>query len=172
MPVRYVLQLGGLLLTGMLATAGCGGDSGDAPKSAPSTDTRGTTTVSPSQSTPVAETAETKLQGARRALQVFLRRSTVGNTSACGYVASKSEFERKVLNGDCPKGVKDMPHFIRPAERRALVTVKVAGGTLDADGEVSIPFTDLSWSDGNMTVQTVQTVFVMRETDGVWRIVR
>jgi hypothetical protein len=128
--------------------------------------------VSPSQDATTGPDADAKLQQARRALQTFMRRSTVGDTSACGYVAPKSDFEQQVFKGDCREGVKDMPHFIKPDERRALVTVKVSGGTIDAVGEVSIPFANLSWSDGNMTVHTVQPVFVLRETDGVWKIIR
>jgi hypothetical protein len=169
---RHALHVSGLLLTGMLTTAGCGGETGDVPKSAPGANSRGTTAVSPSQGTPTEDIAETKLQEARRALQAFMRRSTVGDTSVCGYVAPKGDFERRALKGDCLKSVKDMPHFIKPDERRALVTVKVSGGTVAANGEVSIRFADLSWSDGNMTVYTVQPVFVMREIEGTWKIVR
>lgn len=169
---RSALRLGGLLFAGMLTTAGCQGNSGDAPKSARSTESRGTTVVSPSQGATTGPAAETRLQEARRALQTFMRRSTVGDTSACGHVAPKSDFEQQVFKGDCREGVKDMPHFIKPDERRALVTVKVSGGTIDADGEVSIPFANLSWSDGNMTVHTVQPVFVLREIDGIWKIIR
>ncbi|GAA2092665.1 hypothetical protein [Actinomadura alba] len=169
---RSALRLGILVLIGMATTAGCGGDSGSASKSTPSADGRGSTAASPSQGESGDGTTEARLEQARQALQAFMRRSTVGDISACGHVAPDSEFERQVFKGDCRQGVKDMPHFIKPDERRALVTVKVSGGTIDAAGEVSIPFTDLSWSDGNMTVHTVQPVFVMRETGGVWKIVR
>ncbi|MBC6460848.1 hypothetical protein [Actinomadura sp. HBU206391] len=169
---RSALRLGGLLLGGMLTAAGCQGSSGDAPESAPSTVSPGTSVVSPAPGATTGAAAEAKLQQARRALQTFMRRSTVGDTSACGHVAPKSDFERQVFKGDCREGVKDMPHFIKPDERRALVTVRVSGGTIDPAGEVSIPFTNLSWSDGNMTVHTVQPVFVLREMDGIWKIIR
>ena len=172
MSARRVPWLAGLLLTGVLTTAACGRDSRDAADSTPAPDTRGTTAVSPSQGLPADGSEDTGLREARQALRAFMRRSTVGDVSACGHVAPGGDFERQVLEGDCRQGVTKMPHNIKPDERRALVTVEVSGGSIGAGGEVSIPFSGLSWSDGDMTVHTVQPVFVLRRTDGQWKIIR
>ncbi|MFG1999351.1 hypothetical protein ACGFNU_09425 [Spirillospora sp. NPDC048911] len=168
---RSAVQLGGLLLAGLFASAACGGTDGagdgkvfTAPSSRPPA-----TSAADAKPTPGAERS---LAGARAALQTFLRGQAAGDMSVCRYIGAGSEFLKgPALRGDCRKGVKFSPHFLRPFEREALATVTVSGGKLSGD-QATIPFAGLKWEQGNLTVSSIQSKFVLRWQNDLWQIVR
>ncbi len=166
----------GLLLLGMLATAACGGGPEDGKVfTAPSYE-RPAQATTPATADPVRADpgAAPGLPGARAALKAFLHGQAAGDSSVCRYVAKDSDFVNSpALKGDCRKGVKNTPHYLRPKERQALAQVMVTGGKLSKPGEAVLPFSGLRWTDGHMTKSTLQPEFVLRRNgEGVWQIVR
>jgi hypothetical protein len=112
------------------------------------------------------------IEGARAALQAFLRGQAAGDQSVCRYVAKDGGFVRgPALRGDCPSGVRDTPHLVRPQERQALRTLTVKGGRL-AGEEAVIPFSALHWTSGAMTERTLQGEFTLRRNEETWQIVK
>ncbi|WP_067461550.1 hypothetical protein [Actinomadura macra] len=115
--------------------------------------------------------ARNGIGGARAALQAFLRGQAAGDTAVCRYVAAGEDFvQGPALKGNCPRGVQNTPHVLRPQERQALRTVVVTGGRLRGEDAV-IPFAALHWTAGSMTVSTLQERFVLRRAEETWQIV-
>ncbi|WP_141577582.1 hypothetical protein [Actinomadura sp. WMMA1423] len=163
-------------LAAALLTAGCGGENaGGAGRGGG--DGAGEAAGSPSPSP--SETAQNSdpgapegIEGARAALQAFLRGQADGNPAVCRYVAQGGAFVRgPALRGDCPAGVRNTPHWLRPRERQALRTVSVRGGRL-AGGKAVIPFSALHWTSGTMSESTLQSEFTLRRHEGLWQIVK
>jgi hypothetical protein len=185
MAFRSALYLGGLIIAGVALTAGCGDSKGNdkvapsappsAPPSSPSATPSATTTPSATATTNSAAAGSQRgIQGARSALQAFLRAQAEGDQTGCRYVVPGSAFEKGgALLGDCVAGMRRSVHFLRPREREALQTVVVSGGRL-AKGEAIMPFSGLSWTRGNLTVASIQDPYVLRwnEKKDVWQIVR
>ncbi|MGI5416146.1 hypothetical protein [Actinomadura luteofluorescens] len=173
MALRFTPRAGGALAVTALAMAflasGCGGDDkdgGDEVFQQPS-----------SSPTPTAQQdtdpgAQEGIEGARAALQAFLRGQAAGDQSVCRYVAKDGDFLRgPALGGDCPTGVRNTPHFVRPQERQALRTLTVKGGRLSGE-EAVIPFSALHYTSGAMTERTLQSEFTLRHDGEVWQIVK
>ncbi|WP_165495446.1 hypothetical protein [Actinomadura roseirufa] len=166
-------ERGGALLTGALLTvpflmAGCGGD--DHPKA----ETVFTVPSSPTPSAAVETAPGTQpgIEGARAALRAFLRGQAAGDPAVCRYVAEGGAFVKgPALRGDCPQGVRNTPHLVRPMERQALRTVEVGGGRIVGE-EALIPFSSLRWTSGSMTVSTLQAEYTLQRENGNWQIVR
>ncbi|GAA2403934.1 hypothetical protein GCM10010191_09480 [Actinomadura vinacea] len=162
----------GLLLIGMLAATSCGGSKDGEVYTQPSLRRPAPTTTPPgtAQSDPGAAPG---LPGARAALKGFLQGQAAGDSSVCRYVVKDSDFVNSpALKGDCRKGVKNTPHFLRPKERQALGQVMVTGGKI-TDGEAVLPFSGLRWTDGHLTESSLQSKFVLRrDAEGMWQIIR
>lgn len=168
-----------VLVTGMLVVSACGGSGDDAAATpAPSEETAVNSAPPPEAEggDPLEQDPGSApgLPGARAALKAFLQGQAAGDPSVCRYVAADSEFVKgPALRGDCEKGVKDTPKFLRPRERQALSQVQVNGGELSEPDEAVLPFSGLRWSAGHMTERTLQPEFVLRRNDeSVWQIVR
>lgn len=173
MALRFTSRAVGALAVTALATtfltSGCGGDDKDG----------GSKTFRPPSSSPSATVQEDTdpgtregIEGARAALQAFLRGQAAGDQGVCRYVAKDGDFLRgPALRGDCPAGVRNTPHLLRPQERQALRTVSVKGGRL-ADEEAVIPFSALHAQSGSMTERTLQDEFTLRHNGEIWQIVK
>ncbi|NDU77432.1 hypothetical protein GWI34_33155 [Actinomadura sp. DSM 109109] len=173
MALRFTSRAGGAFAVTALAMAflatGCGGDDKDG-------DDKVYRPPSPSPSATAQQDtdpgAKKGIEGARAALQAFLRGQAAGDPAVCRYVARDGDFVRGPgLRGDCPTGVRDTPHLVRPQERQALRTVTVKGGSLSGE-EAVIPFSALHWESGAMTVRTLQDEFVLRRDGELWKIVK
>ncbi|TDD73320.1 hypothetical protein [Actinomadura rubrisoli] len=168
---RTLVRSGCVLIAVAALAAACGGDDGG------DSDAKKVYTV-PSSATPKPAAdapdpgARDGIEGARAALQAFLRGQARGDAAVCRYVADGSAFLKgPALKGNCPLGVKNTVHVVRPLERQALRTVVVTGGRLSGEDAV-IPFSALHWTSGTMTVSTLQPRFTLRRAEGTWQIVR
>lgn len=165
-----------LLAIGMLALSACGG-SGDskAPPGPSSKQFALKTTPPPETSDPLEEDPGSvpDLPGARAALKAFLQGQATGDSSVCRYVAADGDFVKgPALKGNCRKGVKNTPHFLRPRERQALRRIAVGGGKITKPDEAVLPFSGLHWTEGHLTERTLQPEFVLqRNGEGLWQIV-
>jgi hypothetical protein len=156
-----------LLLT-TVAACGDGGD-GDGDGHASHKSVRPSAPPSP-PTPPPADPTQAGLPGARAALQIVLRAQAQGDSSACRYIAPGSPFVRgKALRGDCVKGMREFPHFLRPREREALWSVTVEGGRCTHDSDAVIPFSALRYPSGRLTV--FQPTFTLRRFSGTWKLV-
>ncbi|MEU8117484.1 hypothetical protein AB0C21_02090 [Spirillospora sp. NPDC049024] len=175
---RFTARTGGALTAAALAaaflTAGCGGGNGDGEVGGGGDGGAVSRPPSPSPSETAQESDPSTregIEGARAALQAFLRGQAAGDDAVCRYVAQGGDFLRgPALRGDCPAGVRGTPHWLRPREREALRTVIVKGGRLSGGGAV-IPFSALRWTSGSMTERTLQGEFTLRHNGEVWQIV-
>ncbi|WP_242885018.1 hypothetical protein [Actinomadura litoris] len=151
-----------------LLAAACGGDGSDkAEVYTPPPSPKATPTVA----TPDPAARE-GIEGARAALQTFLRGQAAGDAAVCRYVAPDSPFFKgPPIGGDCTIGVRNIPHLLRPQERQALRTVVVTGGRLKGE-EAVIPFSALRWTAGSMEESTLQPRFTLRRDDENWQIYR
>jgi hypothetical protein len=167
----------GLLLVGMLVATACGGSEDGQVYTAPSLKQPAPATTPPAGTagpgTPDPGAAP-GLPGARAALKAFLQGQAEGDSSVCRYVVKDSDFVNSpALKGDCRKGVRNTPHFLRPKERQALGQVMVTGGKITKPGEAVLPFSGLRWTDGHLAESTLQATFVLRRGDeGMWQIIR
>ncbi|KAB2341905.1 hypothetical protein [Actinomadura rudentiformis] len=170
MAYRSAVQLGALLFAGVFASAACGAADGtgdDKVFTAPSS--KAPTSPAPAKPTPGTERT---LAGARAALQAFLRGQGAGEMSVCRYVVPGSSFEKGgALRGNCLDGIRYSPHTLKPLEREALRSISVSGGKL-VGNEATIPFSGLKWEVGDLVVSSVQSKFVLRWQDGIWKIIR
>jgi hypothetical protein len=173
MALRFTPRAAGALAVTALAlaflTSGCSGDDKDG-------DGEVFRPPSPSPSQTVQEDtdpgAREGIAGARAALQAFLRGQAAGDQAVCRYVAKDSDFVRgPALRGDCPNGVRNTPHLVRPQERQALRTVTVKGGRLSGE-EAVIPFSALHYTSGALTERTLQDEFTLRRDGEIWQIVK
>ncbi|MEV4007828.1 hypothetical protein [Actinomadura sp. NPDC049753] len=172
MALRFTSRAVGALAVTALATtfltSGCGGDDKDG----------GDEVFRPPSQSPSATAqedtdpgAQEGIEGARAALQAFLRGQASGDQAVCRYVAEDGAFVRgPALRGDCPAGVRNTPHLVRPQERQALRTLTVKGGRLSGE-EAVIPFSALHWTSGSMTERTLQGEFTLRHNGEIWQIV-
>ncbi|WP_242901393.1 hypothetical protein [Actinomadura terrae] len=157
-----------LLVVALLAAA-CGGDDSD--KAEKVYTPPPTPKATPTAAAPDPASGE-GIEGARAALQAFLRGQAAGDEAVCRYVAPDSPFFKgPPIGGDCAIGVKNMPHVLRPQERQALRTVVVTGGRLKGE-EAVIPFSALHWTAGSMTEKTLQARFTLRRDEENWQIFR
>ncbi|MGI5203362.1 hypothetical protein ACQEU6_17520 [Spirillospora sp. CA-108201] len=173
MALRFTSRAVGALAVTALATtflaSGCSGDDKDGgnkvfrpPPSSPSTTAQEDTDPG----------AREGIEGAKAALQAFLRGQAAGDQGVCRYVAEDGDFLRgPALRGDCAAGVRNTPHLVRPQERQALRTVSVKGGRL-AGEEAVIPFSALHWGSGTMTERTLQGEFTLHHNGEIWQIVK
>jgi len=174
MAFRSALQLSGVIIIGLALATGCGDSKGD------KTDTGKVFTLPSSPTAAPSPTASDHpgslrgIEGARSALQAFLRAQAEGDQTGCRYVAPGGAFEKgPALLGDCVAGMRRSVHFLRPREREAMETIVVSGGRI-ANGEAVMPFDGLRYTRGNLTVASLQDRFVLRwnEKKDVWQIVR
>jgi hypothetical protein len=166
-----------LLLVGMLTATACGGGSDDKGGAGPSSRRSALKTAPPAEASDPLELdpgSAPGLPGARAALKGFLQGQAEGESAVCRYVAEGGEFVNgPALRGNCTRGVKNTPHFLRPKERQALGQIMVNGGKISKSGDAVLPFSGLSWTEGHLTVRTLQAEFVLRRnTEGLWQIIR
>ncbi|MFI0485291.1 hypothetical protein [Actinomadura sp. 9N215] len=172
---RRLLASGGAALIGTSLAIGFLTACGDESPGEASPPSASLSPASPASSAPATRApdpgAQPGIQGARAALQQFLRGQAAGDQAVCRYVAAGGAFVRgPALKGDCPRGVRLTPHLLRPRERRAMRTVTVTGGDL-RDGMAVIPFSALNWTRGAMSVETLQSEFALRHNGKIWQIV-
>ncbi|GAA4302722.1 hypothetical protein BJY14_001995 [Actinomadura luteofluorescens] len=173
MALRFTPRAGGALAVTALAMAflasACGGDDKDGGDEVFRPPSPSPTSSAQQDTDPGAQEG---IEGARAALQAFLRGQAAGDPAVCRYVAKDGDFlEGQPLNGDCPAGVRNTPHFLRPQERQALRTLTVKGGRLSGE-EAVIPFSALHWTSGSMVERTLQSEFTLRHDGEVWQIVK
>jgi hypothetical protein len=166
-----------LLLVGMLTATACGGDSDGKGAQGPSSKQSALKTAPPPETNDPLELdpgSKAGLPGARAALKAFLQGQAKGESLVCRYVAKDGDFVNgPALRGNCTKGVKDTPHFLRPKERQALGQILVNGGKINKSGDAVLPFSGLSWTEGHLTERTLQSEFVLRRNaEGMWQIIR
>jgi len=163
------LRTPALLLCALMLTAGCGDGEHDAGRKPVRPSSPAPSPPSPA-APPAGDPTRTGLPGARAALQIVLRAQAQGDPAACQYVAPDSPFVRgKALRGDCVRGMRQFPHFLRPREREALWNVTVEGGRSARNSDVIIPFSGLHYASGRLTV--FQPTFTLRRLSGTWKLV-
>ncbi|MFB4306274.1 hypothetical protein [Actinomadura sp. GTD37] len=167
----------GLLFLAVLGAAACGGAEGDGGGTPPPAAQRSAPPAAPTEPSESPQTdpgAAPGLAGARAALEAFLHGQAAGDASVCRYVREDSDFVNSpALKGDCRKGVKATPHFLRPKERLALGQIMATGGKITKPGEAVVPFSGLRWTDGHLTREALQPQFVLRrDAKGMWQIIR
>ncbi|MBC6459778.1 hypothetical protein [Actinomadura sp. HBU206391] len=108
---------------------------------------------------------------ARANLQAFIRGMGHGDASVCDKYATASWATRTYGSMDmCRKDAWNVDEWYRPQEVQAMRTTSVVGSAASG-GNVTIAFSDLRWSSGHMTAETVQTRFVLGLVDGTYKII-
>ncbi|WP_131739494.1 hypothetical protein [Actinomadura roseirufa] len=121
------------------------------------------TAPSPSDSSPPVPSpsrtsrSAAEIAAARAALQEWLRGLGDSDASICDRLATEEFVQSRFGSLDgCHEHVRNAARHNSAEEMRALRTATVTGGTVDERGRYVVPFADLRWTSGRMTVATTE----------------